>query len=188
VARADRERRGDGRSDIPPGFPPIGIYGIWPDHIRRAPLLIDGPRPIRFSRTVEDTEIGFGIVGGAFRRDDARLEWIAGLLQVGVSDLGITRTTARAFGPLSDPTFLSDVGFARKGVMLKVEALADRLRRAGLLSEASALPCVRACASSSPICARMRPARWRRFRQVDRPPSRPAAPPFRRRRGPRTPR
>ncbi len=126
---------GDGRIVIPPGFPPIAVYALWGDPIQDTPLLVDGPRPVRFSRTIATTEIGFGSVWGMLRRDDARLEWIASLLGRPLSDLGLARVTVRSVVRISDRAFLETVGAARRALSHRVETLGARLRAGGLLSE-----------------------------------------------------
>jgi formylglycine-generating enzyme required for sulfatase activity len=120
---------------IPAGFPPVAVYALLPDHIQNEPLLIDGPRPIRYSRTVDEAEIGLGGVEGGLDRDDARLEWIASLLGVRTADVGIARSTLLSVGPLSGPAFLEAVGSARRDVTQRLDLIADRLLKDGVLSK-----------------------------------------------------
>ena len=78
---------GDGRLDVPKGYPPTAMYSLSDRGRAGEIVLAPGVRPIYYLRKVRrGTRIGFGSSSRELDRTPIRFEWLAALLDTSVDN------------------------------------------------------------------------------------------------------
>jgi hypothetical protein len=72
---------GDGIYSVPKGFPPITLYTLQNQPMRRSVLLVPGPKDVFYQRTMVPTDkhAGFGSCGSILNRPDIQAGYLAQL-------------------------------------------------------------------------------------------------------------
>jgi len=132
-------RSGDGRLDVPEGFPPTVFYHLTDRERPGAVMLADGPRPVRWYR-IERTgrKLGFGSSSSAVDRKELIREWLARLIGVEVKDLGIPEHSSRSLRFADAEACAADIAAFRDKLLSRYWKLVAALVEKNLLSLAEA--------------------------------------------------
>lgn len=135
-------RFGDGRLDIPPGFPPTVFYRLADRERKGAVLLADGPRPISWYRQEKTGErIGFGSSSSSIAVEKLAREWIAVLSGVPEKELGIRATSSTSLVWSDAEAYKKHVAARRNAILAQYWKLVTTLLTKQILTldEARAL-------------------------------------------------
>jgi len=125
---------GDGRLDVPEGYPPTVMYTISDRGDVGDVVLAPGERPIYYKRKVRrETRFGFGSSRRTIERMPIRFEWVATMLGTSTGALGL-EPKMRGGIDVRREEYLPSAIAARQRVLTQFDELVSQLREKGLLS------------------------------------------------------
>jgi len=134
-------RSGDGRLDVPEGFPPTVIYRLSTGKKAGAVLLVDGPDAVYWTRTERTgTRIGFGSSTRPHPRDDLARAWLCRLAKVSPKTAPLRGFTHTSVTWSDDAGYVQHVAAQRDAILARYWKLVSAL----VTSEALALDEARA--------------------------------------------
>jgi len=131
---------GDGRLNVPEGFPPVAIYLLTDRERPDSVLLADGPRPIRWYRIErKGPRVGFGSVGSRVDFKELAREWLAVLSGIPVKEQGIPETSSTSLVWSDGKTYLKHVTARRDAILARYWKLVAALMTKEVLALDEAL-------------------------------------------------